>query len=185
MAAATITIPTRLCAAVTGSCRSTSMCPAARRRRRRCSTACCCCRRRSVGPARSSAEGPGTMDELEKLGQTIASALGSAVTAQQVVLGELSITTTAADLLKVMRFLRDDERCQFVSFIDVTAVDWPNRERRFDVVYHLLSPRKNCRIRVKLEVAEGTSVPTVIDIFPGANWFERETYDLYGVPFTG
>jgi NADH-quinone oxidoreductase subunit C len=125
------------------------------------------------------------MDELEKLGQTIASALGSAVTAHQVVLGELSITTTAADLIQVMRFLRDDERCQFVSFLDVTAVDWPSRERRFDVVYHLLSPRKNSRIRVKLEVAEGTSVPSIIDIFPGANWFERETYDLYGVPFTG
>jgi len=125
------------------------------------------------------------MDELEKLGQTIASALGSAVTAHQVVLGELSIATTAADLIQVMRFLRDDERCQFVSFLDVTAVDWPSRERRFDVVYHLLSPRKNCRIRVKVEVAEGASVPSIIDIFPGANWFERETYDLYGVPFTG
>ena len=125
------------------------------------------------------------MDELEKLGQTITSALGSAVTAHQVVLGELSITTTAADLIQVMRFLRDDERCQFVSFLDVTAVDWPSRERRFDVVYHLLSPRKNSRIRVKLEVAEGTSVPSIIDIFPGANWFERETYDLYGVPFSG
>ena len=125
------------------------------------------------------------MDELEKLGQTIANALGSAVTAHQVVLGELSITTTAADLIQVMRFLRDDERCQFVSFLDVTAVDWPSRERRFDVVYHLLSPRKNCRIRVKVEVAEGASVPSIIDIFPGANWFERETYDLYGVPFTG
>src|SRR5258705_1959923 len=125
------------------------------------------------------------MDELEKLGQTIASALGAAVPAHQVAHGELSITTTAGELIKVMHFLRDDERCQFVSFLDVTAVDWPSRERRFDVVYHLLSPRKNCRIRVKLEVAEGGSVPSIIDIFPGANWIERETYDLYGVPFTG
>jgi NADH-quinone oxidoreductase subunit C len=125
------------------------------------------------------------MDELEKLGQAIASALGAAVTAHHVVLGELSITTSPADLIEVMRFLRDDERCQFVNFLDVTAVDWPNRERRFDVVYHLLSPYKNGRIRVKLEVGEGTSVPSIIDVFPGANWFERETYDLYGVPFTG
>ena len=125
------------------------------------------------------------MDELEKLGQTIASALGGAVTAQQVVLGELSIATTAGELIKVMRFLRDDERCQFVSFLDVTAVDWPSRERRFDVVYHLLSPYKNCRVRVRVEAAEGASVPSIIDVFPGANWFERETYDLYGVPFTG
>ena len=125
------------------------------------------------------------MDELDKLGQTIASALGGVVTGQQVILGELAITTTVNELIKVMRFLRDDERCQFVSFVDVTAVDWPSREPRFDVVYHLLSPRKNCRIRVKVEVAEGTSVPSIIGVFPGANWFERETYDLYGVPFTG
>jgi NADH-quinone oxidoreductase subunit C len=125
------------------------------------------------------------MDELDKLGQTIASALGDAVTGQQVIRGELSITTTVNELIKVMRFLHDDERCQFVSFVDVTAVDWPSRERRFDVVYHLLSPRKNYRIRVKVEVAEGTSVPSIIGVFPGANWFERETYDLYGVPFTG
>jgi NADH-quinone oxidoreductase subunit C len=125
------------------------------------------------------------MDELEKLGQTIAGSLGGAVTAHQVAHGELSITTTAADLIKLMRFLRDDERCQFVSFLDVTAVDWPSRERRFDVVYHLLSPYKNCRVRVRVEAAEGASVPSIIDVFPGANWFERETYDLYGVPFTG
>jgi NADH-quinone oxidoreductase subunit C len=125
------------------------------------------------------------MDDLETLGQTIASALGAAVTAHQVAHGELSITTTVNELVRVLRFLRDDECCQFVSFVDVTAVDWPSRERRFDVVYHLLSPRKNSRIRVKVEVAEGTSVPSIIDVFPGANWFERETYDLYGVPFTG
>jgi len=125
------------------------------------------------------------MDDFEKLARTIAGALGGAVTGHEVAHGELTITTTARDLAKVMSFLRDDERCQFVSFIDATAVDWPGRERRFDVVYHLLSPRKNCRIRVKVEVAEGTPVPSIIDIFPGANWFERETYDLYGVPFTG
>jgi NADH-quinone oxidoreductase subunit C len=125
------------------------------------------------------------MDELEKLGQTIASALGGAVTAHQVAHGELTIATTVNELIRVLRFLRDDERCQFVNFVDVTAVDWPSRERRFDVVYHLLSPYKNYRIRVKVEVAEGTSVPSIIDVFPGANWFERETYDLYGVPFTG
>src|SRR5262249_2517827 len=70
-----------------------------------------------------------TMDELNKLGQTIASALGGVVTGQQVILGELAITTTVNELIKVMRFLRDDERCQFVSFVDVTAVDWPSRER--------------------------------------------------------
>jgi NADH-quinone oxidoreductase subunit C len=126
------------------------------------------------------------MDEtLNKLGTTIADALPGAVTAHAVAHGELTITTTARDIIKVMTFLRDDERCQFVSFIDVTAVDWPGRERRFDVVYHLLSPKQNCRIRVKLETDEATPVPSIISVFRGADWFERETYDLYGVLFTG
>ena len=125
------------------------------------------------------------MDELETLGQTIASALGAAVTAHQVAHGELGITTTASDLIKVMRFLRDDDRCQFWNITDVTAVDWPQRERRFDVVYHFLSPKLNLRLRVKAETDEMTPVPSIIEVFPGADWFERETYDLYGVLFTG
>jgi NADH-quinone oxidoreductase subunit C len=125
------------------------------------------------------------MDDLAKFAETIAGALAPAITAQEVARGELSITTTARDIVRVMTFLRDDEHCQFVSFIDVTAVDWPNRERRFDVVYHLLSPRQNRRIRVKLETDERTPVPSIIEVFPGADWFERETYDLYGVLFTG
>jgi NADH-quinone oxidoreductase subunit C len=107
------------------------------------------------------------------------------VTGHEVAHGELNVTTMARDIVKVMTFLRDDERCQFWAFVDVTAVDWPSRERRFDVVYHLLSPKQNIRIRVKIAVAEGETVPSIIDVFPGANWFEREAYDLYGVPFTG
>jgi NADH-quinone oxidoreductase subunit C len=125
------------------------------------------------------------MDDLAKFGEMIAGALAPAITGQQVAHGELTITTTVRDLIRVMTFLRDDERCQFVSFIDVTAVDWPNRERRFDVVYHLLSPRQNTRIRVKVETDETTPVPSIISVFPGTDWFERETYDLYGVLFTG
>jgi NADH-quinone oxidoreductase subunit C len=126
------------------------------------------------------------MDEsLNRLGETIVGALAGAVTGHEVAHGELNVTTTAQDIVKVMTFLRDDDRCQFWMFVDVTAVDWPSRERRFDVVYHLLSPKQNTRIRVKIAVAEGETVPSIIDVFPGANWFEREAYDLYGVPFTG
>jgi NADH-quinone oxidoreductase subunit C len=126
------------------------------------------------------------MDEtLGQLGATIAGALPGAVTDHHVAHGELTITANASDIIKVATFLRDDERCQFVSFIDVTAVDWPSRERRFDVVYHLLSPKLNRRIRIKVETDETTPVPSIIDVYPGANWFERETYDLYGVLFTG
>lgn len=126
------------------------------------------------------------MDEtLDKLGEIIAGALPGSITSRSVVLGELTINAVASDIVKVATFLRDDERCRFLSLLDVTAVDWPGREHRFDVVYHLLSPKQNLRIRVKLEVDEKTPVASIIDVFPGANWFERETYDLYGVVFTG
>ena len=126
------------------------------------------------------------MDEaLDQLGAVIASALPRAVTGHAVSFGELTVTANAADIVKVATFLRDDERCQFWSFVDVTAVDWPARERRFDVVYHFLSPRLNLRVRVKVETDENTPVPSIIDVYPGANWFEREAYDLYGVLFTG
>ena len=91
----------------------------------------------------------------------------------------------ARDIVSVMRFLRDDPRCLFWNIIDVTAVDWPGRERRFDVVYHLLSPKHNVRVRVKVETDETTPVASIIEVFPGADWFERETYDLYGVLFIG
>ena len=126
------------------------------------------------------------MDEsLGQFGATIADALSGAVTDQVVERSELTIITSPAEIVRVMTFLRDDERCQFSCFIDVTASDWPAREKRFDVVYHLLSPKKNRRIRVRVPVEEAASVPSIISVYPGANWFERETYDLYGIPFTG
>jgi NADH-quinone oxidoreductase subunit C len=126
------------------------------------------------------------MDEaLDKLGEAIAAAMPGAVTGHSVANGELTIAALAPDIVKVATFLRDDERCRFWGFVDVTAVDWPGRERRFDVVYHLLSPKNNVRIRVRIEVEEGAAVPSIISVFPGANWFEREIYDLYGVVFTG
>lgn len=124
-------------------------------------------------------------DSLEELGKTIAEALPGSVSGHSVANGELTITANAPDIVKVATFLRDDPRCQFFAFVDVTAIDWPGRARRFDVVYHLLSPTKNRRIRIKIETDELTPVPSVTDVFPGANWFERETYDMYGVIFAG
>jgi NADH-quinone oxidoreductase subunit C len=126
-----------------------------------------------------------TNETLDFLGQAIAGELPGAVGGYTVAKGELAVAANAADIGRVMTFLRDDPRCAFYSFIDVTAVDWPQRERRFDVVYHLLSPVRNQRIRVKIEVGEDQPIASVIDVFPGANWFEREVYDLYGVMFTG
>jgi NADH-quinone oxidoreductase subunit C len=122
---------------------------------------------------------------LDKLGETIAGGLAGAVLGHWVANDELTVVAAPRDIIKVMTFLRDDERCQFWSFIDVTAIDWPSRERRFDVVYHLLSPKLNVRVRVKIEVGEDTAVPSIISVFRGADWFEREVYDLYGVLFTG
>ena len=124
-------------------------------------------------------------DTLERLGQTIQNALGPSVTGNVVANGELTVHAKAADVVSVAKFLRDDPACQFVNIIDVTAVDWPSREKRFDVVYHFLSPRLNQRIRLKVATDETTPVPSLIDVFRGADWFERETYDLYGVLFTG
>jgi NADH-quinone oxidoreductase subunit C len=126
------------------------------------------------------------MDEpLEELGKIIVAALGAAANDYKVALGQLTLTAEAADIVRVMQFLRDDERCLFWSIIDITAVDWPGREKRFDVVYHLLSPRRNQRIRVKVETDEVTPVPSIISVYRGADWFEREAYDLYGVLFSG
>ena len=124
-------------------------------------------------------------DTLERLGQTIQNALGASVVGYTVANSELTVSANAADVVSIAKFLRDDPACQFVNIIDVTAVDWPSREKRFDVVYHFLSPRLNQRIRLKVATDETAPVPSLIDVFRGADWFERETYDLYGVLFTG
>jgi NADH-quinone oxidoreductase subunit C len=124
-------------------------------------------------------------ETLNELGAAIVAALPGKVTGHAVAYGELTVAANAADIIAIVTFLRDDPRCQFVSFIDVTAVDWPAREQRFDVVYHFLSPKMNTRVRIKVVTDEVTPVPSIISVFPGADWFERETWDLYGVMFTG
>src|SRR3984957_15987624 len=117
------------------------------------------------------------MDEtLDTLGKAIADALSSSVTGYAIAYHELNETAQAKDIVGVMRFLRDGPRCLFWNLLDVPAVDWPSRERRFDVVYHLLSPKQNARVRIKVETDEVTPVPSIIEIHPGAEWFERETY---------
>ena len=103
----------------------------------------------------------------------------------EIAYGELTLTAQPARLIELLTFLRDDAQCQFVSFIDCCGVDWPGRAERFDVVYHLLSPRQNLRIRVKVMTGEDAPVPSVTAVYPGADWFEREAYDLYGILFTG
>ena len=124
-------------------------------------------------------------DTLKELGETLLRELPQAVTGYAVTYGELTIAAEADEIVNVIKFLRNDPRCLFWCIIDITAVDWPTREKRFDVVYHLLAPKPNTRIRVKIATDETTPVASITDLFPGANWFERETYDLFGVVFTG
>jgi len=126
------------------------------------------------------------MDEtLNQLGEHIATRLGAAVRGWSVKLGELTVEAEAADIVAVLTFLRDDEQCLFWCLVDICGVDYPKRARRFDVVYHLLSPRRNLRIRIKVATDEVTPVPSVVAVYPGANWFEREAYDLFGILFSG
>jgi NADH-quinone oxidoreductase subunit C len=126
------------------------------------------------------------MDEsLKNLGDHLRAKLGDAIVAWDIAYGELNVVAQAGAIVSVLSFLRDDPACRFSSLIDITAVDYPTRERRFDVVYHLLSMYKNHRIRLKIETDEETAVPSVVDVYPAANWYERETFDMYGVLFSG
>jgi NADH-quinone oxidoreductase subunit C len=119
---------------------------------------------------------------METLSQHIIAKLGVECS---IAFGELTVHADAANINSVLTFLRDDVDCRFVNFIDLTAADYPEREKRFDVVYHLLSPYKNTRMRVKVQAGEGDVVPSAIPSFKGADWFEREVYDLYGIVFSG
>ncbi len=125
------------------------------------------------------------VDPLVALGEHIFASLGEKVLGFEVAFGDLAVTVQRDAIVDVVTFLRDDARCRFISFVDVCGVDYPAREERFDVVYHLMSPHLNQRIRVKLSAGEDTPVPSICAVYPGANWFEREAYDLYGVLFSG
>jgi NADH-quinone oxidoreductase subunit C len=123
--------------------------------------------------------------KLDALGQTIVAALPGAALDHAVAFNQLTINVRIEKIVEIVRALRDDQRFRFVNFTDVTAVDYPGRENRFDVIYHFLSPVLNARVRLRGEANETTQVPSIISVFPGSDWFERETYDLYGVIFTG
>jgi NADH-quinone oxidoreductase subunit C len=123
-------------------------------------------------------------EELKDLAAHIATAIESDIRGATVAYGELNVEIPAARIVPVLKFLREDSLCRFTQLIDITAVDWPERARRFDVVYHLLSLHNNQRIRVKAEIGEEDIVPSVIPVHPCANWFEREAFDMYGIAFS-
>lgn len=121
---------------------------------------------------------------LADLGEYVASIIADDLHKTEVVHGELTITISSAAVARVMAFLRDDPSCKFQMLMDITAVDWPDRDPRFDVVYNLLSIGHNQRIRVKLQTDEETPVASIIALFPAAGWYEREIWDLFGIPFS-
>ena len=124
------------------------------------------------------------MDEqLTKLAGHIAQSVPDAVSASHLRLGELTIETTSGKIIELLTFLRDDANCLFKQVIDICGVDWPERAKRFDVVYHLLSLKLNQRIRLKVATDESTPVPSAALVYSAASWFEREAYDLYGIWF--
>ena len=124
-------------------------------------------------------------EALQALSESLGKKLGNGIDNTVLAYGELTVTVPKNMIVEVLTLLRDDPEYLFVSIIDISGADYPYREERFDVVYHLLSPKKNIRIRVKVTTDENEPVPSVTGVYPGALWYEREVYDLYGVLFTG
>ena len=122
-------------------------------------------------------------DGLQALSSHIASVLGADVLSADVRLGELVISARSAAIARVLQYLRDDVRCEFGVLVDICGVDYPEREARFEIVYNLLSLTLNQRALVKVAAREDEMVPTVAGVYSSAGWYERETWDLYGVPF--
>jgi NADH-quinone oxidoreductase subunit C len=126
------------------------------------------------------------MDELlQTIGDRVGAAIPGAVLDSTFAFGELTLTVEAERNIEVLKYLHDDPAAQFVSIIDVSGVDYPEREKRFDVVYHLLSPKLNRRIRVRAMTDAETPIASATAVWPGADWYEREVYDLLGVLFVG
>jgi NADH-quinone oxidoreductase subunit C len=121
---------------------------------------------------------------LDELKDDILASLGDAVTSSVIDRGELTIVVQVNAIIRVLTHLRDDTNCLFTMLVDLCGVDYPEREQRFDVVYHLLSVRQNQRIRVKLATDEATPVPSAYGVFRSALWFEREAWDLFGIFFS-
>ncbi len=128
---------------------------------------------------------PATQDELQALGQEIIANAQGAITAFKVEYGELTVTGPARRVVAALTFLRDHPDFQFQQLIDLCGADYPQRAMRFDVVYHLLSLTRNRRVRLKVETDEETPVPSIVEVYPCADWFEREAFDMYGIFFEG
>ena len=122
---------------------------------------------------------------MQKLGALIAAKRPDCVLAYDVSFDELNIDVVPSNIVVLIEFLKSDRSCRFSSLVDITAVDYPGREKRFEVVYHLLSMYENHRVRLRMSVREDDMVASIIEVHPSANWFEREVFDMFGILFTG
>jgi NADH-quinone oxidoreductase subunit C len=128
---------------------------------------------------------PVVSGDLEALGQAIVANSAGAITGYSVAFRELTLTAQLPQIVGALTYLRDHPDYQFQQLIELAGVDYPQRERRFDIVYLLLSLTKNTRVRVKVQTDEDTPAPTVTGVFPNADWYEREAFDMYGIFFEG
>jgi NADH-quinone oxidoreductase subunit C len=133
----------------------------------------------------ASAEEKAMSEALRELAATLELKRPNEVLASEVAFGELTVTVTAAGIKDFVEYLRSDANCRFSTLIDITAVDYPERPARFDVVYHFLSMYQNARIRVKAAARADEMVPSITSVHPSANWFEREIFDMFGILFSG
>ena len=125
------------------------------------------------------------LDTLTDLAELIQTRFPDDVLKTELAFQELNITVSLSGLVRLIEFLQSDTNCRFSTLTDITAVDHPERPARFDVVYQLLSMYRNQRIRVKTAVREDELVPTITGLYPGANWYEREVFDMFGIMFAG
>jgi len=124
-------------------------------------------------------------EALQDLAALITMKQPEAVQKAEVAFGELTLTVNLANLERLVEVLRDNPACRFTSLVDITAIDHPERAERFDMVYHFLSMYQNHRIRLKVAVREDGMVPSLVSLYPAANWFEREVFDMFGILFSG
>lgn len=124
-------------------------------------------------------------DALKELATHLEVSRPDCIVSTEIAHGELTATVALGSLLGFAEFIKSDHTCRFSTLIDITAVDHPSRERRFDMVYHFLSMYQNQRLRIRVEVRQDDMVPSLIPVYPAANWFEREVYDMFGILFSG
>ncbi len=124
-------------------------------------------------------------EALKELGTQLELKRTDCVLSWDVTHGELNVDVALSNVVEFIEFLKSDRGCQFSTLVDITGVDYPERAKRFDVVYHFLSMYQNQRIRLRVSIREEDMVPSIVDVHPSANWFEREVFDMFGILFSG